>query len=110
MFGENGNHHVAPGDFVLLQQLKTEVEDSHSRITHLLEVESYGPDSKNLSEAAWGVSYRNLMHGVIHELAQPFSLEDLGLSRSYSKPGAQSPEQIEEIDKSLVLEAIGDLR
>lgn len=107
MFGENARDNIGPGDLVLLQQLRAEAPDPHGRVAHILEVSSYGPDDKNESDAAWGRHYSYVIHGVVHELEHPFSLEDLGLSKSYSKQGAQSSERIAIEDEAAVSEALG---
>jgi hypothetical protein len=107
VFAEDVERNLVPGDLLLLQQLKQRVRIQHERITHILEFERREPDRTGMSTRLWGKPYRYIIYGRMVQLQQPFSLEDLGLSKSYSQPGKMSPERVVDVDEPRVLAAIG---
>ncbi len=109
LFADNQRRNLIAHDWLLLQLIKTPQLSMHRRITHVLEFERYEPDKAGLSLQLWGKRYANLMHGRMHAVDRPFSLEDLGLSKPYSQQGKISPERIAMEDEHAVLTAIGTL-
>lgn len=69
----------------------------------------YQEDTSGVSRELWGRDFAHLIHGRMHRLVHPFSLEDLDLSKSYSVKGKIPPERIADPDRKPVLEALGPL-
>jgi len=107
MFADQVQHSLQRGSVLVLQLTKSPLADPHRRVTHIICFDRYERDVDSLSEKIWGTRYEYLLRGTVHPVKRPFSLEDLGLSRSYSRQGMISHERIDLVDEVRVALAIG---
>jgi len=109
LFAEDRRRGLHQGDLLLLQLRKSDAENPHERISYVMVFDRYEPDRGERSQEYWRQAYGYLIHGDMYPLERPFSLEDLGLSKSYSVQGKIGPERIAEVDRAAVLAAVGPL-
>lgn len=110
LFAEKVRRQLDPGDLLILQIVKKDLERGAPRTTHVMQFDQYDEDTDGISVRLWNEPFDYLIRGRMYALEAPFSLEDLGLSRSYSVQGKIGPERIAEDDRSAVLAAVGPLR
>jgi hypothetical protein len=99
---------IEPGELLLLQLAKQDVEPGQPRIRHAIIFDRLEHDPEGgVSRRLWpdaGRTWPWIIHGRAVVPTEPFSLEDLTLSRPYESQ--QNPIRIHPVDEALILPLI----